>query len=604
MRGDSCMNNGNFIFEMSPESLHRARYVNNANPDTQEATDGVPTVSDTEIAFSPPTDEQLVSQHPEPDREDILMNIDSSSGSTEISGDEEKKYSPSEPEVGTYSNSEVAENVEAVSQSESEVLHVERVQPENSLHDPGMNSAEPDSVDMQLIRGVGAAVPEVLSEQGSIQTEGNPTESYTAEDTGTVPEGNPSVGGTDYEYTQVLHEQQVESPSLDGVTTGDILEKVPDPDISEYVKVDEVFESTTVEPTTSTTTTSTAPTTTSTPPTSQTARTVQKDNTHDLPKRQSMGPLSVSGSPREVRTNSTTTTTTIPTEAYIFHEDVDIPVSARLSGSTFDKETLLSPTGIVSALVGMILILVVFKRRSYGSNSGSQKCCCAKLVNNKRPSAISVIEPKSSGQPDLHMIHAIRHQLHSIHEELVRLKHERDAVDSELIETSTHILQSIGEQIRYGTPTESVGGTMTSSQLLRELEDTPAASVGVGKRQISANSVASNGTSNGVQAKPAAGPVLPPSAQNNISLEQPGPANVNLPRPSMISSNVHSQPTAPGIPKASPNPGPEVAAPKMSAIAAARMKREQETNVAHQPTQVSRPPANPFAKPKGPFGSQ
>ena len=178
-------------------------------------------------------------------------------------------------------------------------------------------------------------------------------------------------------------------------------------------------------------------------------------------------------------------------------------------------------------------------------------------------------------QLDPNAVQAIRHQIHMIHTELVRLKNERDAVDNELIETSTQILQSLGDQInRVGSP-DVDDAPVSSSQVIRDL------------------------TYDDMQNTQR---VLPPVS------EQPPPV-VHKPIPQTAVEHVASSKSpveAPKAPVLAAKPSaPASAVPKMSAIAAARMKREAESVTESaakaQPTAVG----NPFGAPqpaKGPFG--
>jgi len=215
----------------------------------------------------------------------------------------------------------------------------------------------------------------------------------------------------------------------------------------------------------------------------------------------------------------------------------------------------------------IIMVFLVYKRGGRSAGTGA-KCCCAKLVNNRKPTSIGSLDNNTGGSSsgsDPQLIHAIRSQLRSVHEELVRLKQERDIVDSELIETSTQILQSIGEQIRYGSPPPDEG-TLTSSQLIRELEDTPAR-------------------------------VMVPKPSAPVTRPVPTQPVTQAPAVHQASAPAGPRPVPHGVPVEHAPTGAGKAVPKMSSIAAARMKREYE-----MPTQAP-VPSGPFGAPKGPFGS-
>lgn len=133
--------------------------------------------------------------------------------------------------------------------------------------------------------------------------------------------------------------------------------------------------------------------------------------------------------------------------------DIDTEMGTDLTNAQYDKitdniviENMALPhvshpglavtplTVVFTCLCGVLLLFVCRRRRR---QTPLEPCCCVTYAQS-RPVAIM------NGLPE------IRNQLQAMHRELINMRTQRDTVDVELINTSTQILQSIGEHIREG----------------------------------------------------------------------------------------------------------------------------------------------------------
>ena len=238
--------------------------------------------------------------------------------------------------------------------------------------------------------------------------------------------------------------------------------------------------------------------------------------------------------------------------------------------------------------------------RIFRRGAKKHACCAKEFVEQRKGGEGSI----PSGSNDAALIAEVQAQLVTIHKEIMNLKHEREVIDTELIETSTQILQTLGASF--------LAGTNESRDDFSPAADVPKMELPVHKpvpqRTIQQNPIVPRLME---QARPVLN-ASPPTANEQPLPVSSGPSETQTPQShSMMSapSVPHQPPQGPSshtvpsraVPQsASP---PMVAAPKMSAIAAARMKREAE--MAHNA--ATAPPsgaANPFGKPRaGPFGA-
>ena len=243
---------------------------------------------------------------------------------------------------------------------------------------------------------------------------------------------------------------------------------------------------------------------------------------------------------------------------------------------------------LTTSIVGLLLLWLLSRFKVGRSRSNhTVRCCCAKLVSNRKPTASNLSSEASSASVDPAAVQAIRHQIYMIHAEVVKLKSEREAVDNELIETSTQILQSLGDQIhRVGSP--GTDAPLSSSQVLRDLtyddlQHTQRVLPVVVEQEMHVPQ-----TVRVQSVDPPIGPSKPVHAA-------PVEPSVHVPIPSSVSKSIPPS-TGSGM-----ETNPAGAVPKMSAIAAARMKRETETPTAK--AGGPGPASNPFGQPaKAPFG--
>lgn len=213
-----------------------------------------------------------------------------------------------------------------------------------------------------------------------------------------------------------------------------------------------------------------------------------------------------------------------------------------------------------------------------------KKKCCAKEFAEQRKA--DPVPPNN----DNAIIGEIQSQLVLIHREIINLRHERELVDNELIETSTQILQSICAS--FGQQDEFSVDNVPQIELPKPVPQRMQPKM--------------------MQSPAVTAPSYSPVSEQRIdssmqSFPNPSPPAKQASPPN--GSPVHTQPAAFGqIPNRSPvnqqgPPPAKVAAPKMSAIAAARMKREAEL-AENGATAAPVGSTNPFGKPRAaPFGA-
>ena len=369
------------------------------------------------------------------------------------------------------------------------------------------------------------------------------------------------------------------------------------------------------------------------------------------------------------------------------------PVTTTQSGFAFPAVTLPPlpsmaefseyPINMVSsAIIGLAVLLLFSARRGRRARVHSGKCCCTQLLQQRRSTKL----PDSSGESApghhqqsgivSHAIQDVRQQLYRIQHDLDQLRQERDVIDHELIDSSTRILLSIGEQMRQQTPPPQIDselrhGAVSAGEMLRELQTfNESPSIMSSDRKASqVHQLDSSLPSLSATQQSMAVPVMAPLSPQPPAVHVPSPHRGHQPAPHHVqqapnhsertsprspphaaprgpsptgplppvahpvsqhphthASHAHpahhghvahpnaAQQTGPGLQSpAQPKPqsqvhsprspvnGPAKAAPKMSALAAARLKREQADGAPAAP-----PPAvgNPFGKPKsGPFGA-
>lgn len=313
---------------------------------------------------------------------------------------------------------------------------------------------------------------------------------------------------------------------------------------------------------------------------------------------------------------------------------------------------------VFASILMTVVVLWIVRFFVFGIVFGSTKsrsasvCCVTKFFEIrrvKRAGIVSIPAGQNSGGDGsgdntavAGFMHEMYNQLSAIQKEISILKHERELMDAELIETSTQILQTLGASFIGAMPgdeslisRDGSIGTTPDSMTRRKIElPTPI----MVKPQIA--------RSEPVHAQPkspkAAVPVIrpepihvqppkSPTAATQVIRPEPKHAlprspkaaivassiPVNLPKafPKSDTSPVNAQskdvppPTAINAPvvkaapptmASTPNPSAPKAEPKMSALAMARLKREAEMNAAKsspvatvpQPTTAA---TNPFA---------
>lgn len=341
-------------------------------------------------------------------------------------------------------------------------------------------------------------------------------------------------------------------------------------------------------------------------------------------------------------------------------------LSQHLAQPEKDVELVLITVG--STIVIMWLVGLVGNTLFGSGNSRSAPACCVTRFCEQRrakragivqiPAGTGGSEQTSDNSAVLGFLQELYGQLGAIQKEISILKHERELMDAELIETSTQILQTLGASFIGAMPGDeslisrdgSIGTTPDSSTRRKIELPTPL----MHKPQV-------------VRPEPVHPQPRSPKAASHVVLPQPQPKSpraasmsqvapsapaVKAPQPrSPISAPVaHTSQAAPTVvvppkafpksdsspvnapvlvhpkpipqqppshsPKAhasSPPPGQPKVEPKLSALAAARLKREAELNAAKAPTNAPVPQqtvaaTNPFAAkakqgapPSGPF---
>ena len=301
-----------------------------------------------------------------------------------------------------------------------------------------------------------------------------------------------------------------------------------------------------------------------------------------------------------------------------------------------------------------MLVLSLVSRLLTRSWKEKPACCVTEFMQQRKAKMVGVPSiPSGSGAgPDPAFMTEVHHQLSLIHKEILNLKHERELVDNELIETSTQILQTIGASFGAGDemgisrddfspetipnmelpavvhkPIPHRPAVQPAShqqplhvvQPVHPVDPTRVAPLSRGIHDGSPNSTRSLGTS---------GP-RPRSPQSATSMNGLHPPAHEVARPAVVQPSAHAVnpiraphqlspqassfaqvPAAPQMIQSQPAPiphsaPPKAAAPKMSAIAAARIKREAE-QAENTPAGPAAPvgSTNPFGKARSaPFGA-
>jgi len=302
-----------------------------------------------------------------------------------------------------------------------------------------------------------------------------------------------------------------------------------------------------------------------------------------------------------------------------------------------EAETELIFFSVVVTLV-VIWILQLFGGIIFGSglrqSTDQGVCCVTKFFENRRanrPHGAFSIPPGSataadnSGSTGLdQFIREVQGQLSAIQKEIQILKHERELMDAELIETSTQILQTIGASFIGAVPgdeslssRDGYNGTPDSTfptPIVKKPQPQHVPAPAPVIRQPAAQPAVKPGSPKAHAAPVPAVPkasVQPPKAPSVVgnsprvvgdpSPKSSAPVHVPVPAQPVPNPNVSNLPN-PGPPLM--GSGPAKAAPKLSALAQARMKRESEMTAVGGPPQTQAGATNPFgakARP-GPFG--
>ena len=312
-------------------------------------------------------------------------------------------------------------------------------------------------------------------------------------------------------------------------------------------------------------------------------------------------------------------------------------ISQHLAQTERDVELILITMGstiVISWLLGQLF--------GSGKSSDSAACCVTKFFEHRRakraglvtiPAGTSGGEQAADNSAVAGFLQELYGQLGSIQKEISILKHERELMDAELIETSTQILQTLGASFIGAMPgdeslisRDGSMGTTPDSVTRRKIElPTPL----MHKPLIVKPEPVHPAQPRSPKAIPTAviqsqpkspkGPTVPivkmPQPRSPTVAPTVPVAGVSAPKAfpksdsSPVNAPVHAPPKpappqprmqSPGIPENAPIPSLPKAEPKMSALAAARLKREAEMNAAKAtaPVNVPQPSmaaTNPFA---------
>jgi hypothetical protein len=322
------------------------------------------------------------------------------------------------------------------------------------------------------------------------------------------------------------------------------------------------------------------------------------------------------------------------------------PVVKLVSGhlGTSHKEAELVVISTLWTIAAMLVVSLVSKIL-FPSKPSRLECCMGKFMEDRKAvgGTGSSIQPNvsggGSGVPD-GFLRDIQHQLTVIQNEIQQIKQEREVVDQELIETSTQILQALGtsmmpidgesenfdlidesppvikpvpnrplaekptliltpnkpvtasEEDRYMPPTQPVLADQPARQPVVPQRAHPEP---LAKAKVSMPVVVS-----GIEAKLA--PAAPVVTAKPPSVASSSPASRVDPKQASVAAAA----APPSLPQTAAPPPSQPGPPKLSALAMARMKREQEQadTKSGQVPQLAPGTSYPFSKAKpGPFGT-
>jgi len=314
-----------------------------------------------------------------------------------------------------------------------------------------------------------------------------------------------------------------------------------------------------------------------------------------------------------------------------------VGISQHLAQAERDVELVLT-----TMLTTVMIVWLLGNLFGSGKSKSSPTCCVTKFFEQRRAKRSGIVTiPSGTGgggdQADnnavVSFLQELYNQLGSIQKEISILKHERELMDAELIETSTQILQTLGASFIGAMPGDeslisrdgSLGNTpdsmtrrkielptplMHQPKIVRPEPVHPAqprspkaaptnlapsipkspkgAGVPVVKGPQPKSPIAAHATTSTAVAAPKA---FPKSDNSPVSAPVHVPPKPAPPQPRAYSPEIPPSATVPAMPKAEP---------KMSALAAARLKREAEMNAAKAtPTATAPQPSlaatNPFA---------
>lgn len=294
--------------------------------------------------------------------------------------------------------------------------------------------------------------------------------------------------------------------------------------------------------------------------------------------------------------------------------------------------------------VAAMLVVSLLSKILFPSKPPRSECCVGKFIEDRKAvgGTSSPIQPNvsgGSGVPD-GFLRDIQHQLTLIQNEIQQLKQEREVVDQELIETSTQILQALGtSMIGIDGEGENYDLIDESPPVIKPVPNRPLAE----KPTLILTPNKPIPEPEEVRTMPATQPVLAEqSARQTVVPQRVHPESVAKPKvsipivqpamegkiapvvpvvaakpPSVASSSpasrvepkhapVAAAPPASSAPQNAAPPPSQTGPPKLSALAMARLKREQE-QAEHKSSQLPAPQSaagmsNPFSKAKpGPF---